>query len=385
MNLLDLVVIALAVGSGVAGFQMGFLRRIAAWIGAGIGIVAAIYLLPEIAELYDDSSNFTVLMLLMGVVIATTMAGELVGLLVGGSLRFVLPPPFRLVDRAVGAVAGVAVVMLALWLLLPTMARTPAWPASQARESLVAGVVDDVFGTPPDAVATIRGVIGDDGFPDVLAGLSEAPSTAPPPATSGVLEPIRDLVAPSVARVIGSGCDRVQEGTGFVAEPGVVVTNAHVVAGNETTQVAVAEIGELNATVVVFDPVRDLAVLSVPALAARPLPLGDGVDGLEGAVFGHTGGGPLELSPFRIEATIDAQGLDVYGERTVTRRIHVLASRLAGGDSGAPLVGPDGTVVGVAFAIAPDDADVAYAVRVDDVRAVLAAPRAGAVVSACIS
>ncbi|MEQ8718208.1 MAG: MarP family serine protease [Acidimicrobiales bacterium] len=384
MNLLDLVVLALAVASGVVGYQLGFLRRISTWIGAAAGLLVAVLLLPEIAELYDDSSNFTVLMLMLGVVVATTTAGELVGVLVGNSLRLVLPPPFRLVDRAVGALAGVAVVAFVLWLLLPTMARTPTWPAEQARGSVVASVVQDVLPDAPDAIDGIRAVVGDDGFPDVLSGLTAAPSTADPPTTSGVLQPVRELVAPSIVKVVSEGCSRVQQGTGFIAEAGIVVTNAHVVAGGDRVDVVSDEFGEIRAQVVVFDPVTDLAVLSVPALVGRPLPLADGVEGSEGAVFGHPGGGVLELSPFRIESTIDARGGDVYGSADVVRRIHVLAARLEGGDSGGPLVGPDGSVVGVAFAIAPDASDVAYGVRTESVRAILAAPRGEALVTACV-
>nr|MBA3302440.1 trypsin-like peptidase domain-containing protein [Acidimicrobiia bacterium] len=141
------------------------------------------------------------------------------------------------------------------------------------------------------------------------------------------------------------------------------------------------------ATVVHFDPDQDLAVLAVPQAGAGPLPIGDVEAGGTGAVFGYPGGGPLEVSPFAVQEEVEAVGRDLYDRRDTSRRVLVLASDLAPGDSGAAIVDPAGAVVGVAFAIAPDQAGTAYALSVEELRAALAAPRStgGADTGPCLS
>jgi S1-C subfamily serine protease len=172
-------------------------------------------------------------------------------------------------------------------------------------------------------------------------------------------------------RVEGEACGRIQEGSGWVVGPGVVVTNAHVVAGEDDTVVIPEGGDEEDATVVAFDPSRDLAVLAVPGLDAPPLSLSDPEQGDIGAVLGHPGGGPLEVSPFEVVDQVEAQGRDLYDERTTLRSVLVLAAELAPGDSGGALVDPTGSVIGVAFAIAPDRSGTAYALDPQEVRAVL--------------
>jgi len=136
----------------------------------------------------------------------------------------------------------------------------------------------------------------------------------------------------------------------------------------------------LNATVAVFDPARDLAVLRVSGLGQAALPLDSAGAGTSGAVFGHPGGqDALEVSPARIESRVSAMGRDIYNRAATRRDVLILASELAPGDSGGALVDADGDVVGVAFAIAPDRPGTAYALSDRELAAVLALPRTGAV------
>ena len=177
---------------------------------------------------------------------------------------------------------------------------------------------------------------------------------------------------PSTVEVQGVACDRIQEGSGWVAAPGLVVTNAHVVAGERNTRVLTIGGARLRAEIVAFDPDADLAVLSVPALRAAPLPMASPKVGMVGAVYGHPGGGPLSVIPARIAQSIVAVGTDIYRTSNSRRRVLVLATRLEPGDSGGALVDTAGDVVGVAFATDPGRDNTGYALTSDQVRAVLA-------------
>jgi len=176
-------------------------------------------------------------------------------------------------------------------------------------------------------------------------------------------------------KVTGEACRRIQEGSGFAAiaaVPDLIVTNAHVVAGEKAPRVETFGGKNLPATVVLFDTNRDLALLRVPGLSEQPLPVGKAKEGDTGAVYGHPGGGPLRAAPAKISQELIAVGRDIY-DRTDTRRsIFVLAAALRPGDSGAALVDKAGEVVGVAFAIAPDKPGVSYALTDKELAPVLA-------------
>jgi S1-C subfamily serine protease len=158
-------------------------------------------------------------------------------------------------------------------------------------------------------------------------------------------------------------------------DPDLVVTNAHVVAGADEIVVQSYPDGEaITATVVAFDPARDLAVLHADGLSRPSLPMVAAKEGDVGAVFGHPGGGALELSPFQVGREVTATGRDIYDSGPTARQVLFLAAQLEPGDSGGALVDPEGDVIGVAFAVAPDDPNVAYALTVAEVEAVLSGP-----------
>ncbi|MDQ1395454.1 MAG: hypothetical protein QOG64_713, partial [Acidimicrobiaceae bacterium] len=225
----------------------------------------------------------------------------------------------------------------------------------------------------------LRRLVGNDNFPRVFEGLQRAPDIGPPPAASGLSTATIGRVTNSTVRVEGQACDRLQDGSGFAVAPDTIVTNAHVVAGERKTVVFRPDGAKLAATVVVFDSDRDLAILRVPQLEQSPLAVASGNVGDSGAVFGHPNGVPqVVVAPATVSRQVEAVGRDLYDSHQTKRDVYILASQLHPGDSGGALVDRAGTVVGVAFAIAPDRPGTAYALTTKELQPVLAAARGAA-------
>ncbi|GAC1517728.1 MAG: MarP family serine protease [Acidimicrobiales bacterium] len=392
MDALDLVIIVLAASAALGGFRLGFLARVVSWIGLAVGLVVAARLLPTIIDSFRSSDPTGKLLVATLVLLGGGFLGQAIGLLVGTRIhRFIPFGPLRAVDSGIGAVVGLAGVLVAVWLLLPSMGSVPGWPARQARNSSIARLVDRNFPQPPDTMQTLRRLVGNQGFPQVFSALVPAQDTGPPPADSGLSAARQAHIAASTVKVEGEACRRIQEGSGWTIERGLILTNAHVVAGelHPFVRVPSSRGSTLPATVVAFDSSRDLALLSVPALAEPALPLlstprtveaQQKLIGDKGAVFGHPGGqDPLRVTPASIRQYVSALGRDLYDAHDTKRDVFILASDLMPGDSGGPLVDGTGTVVGVAFAIAPDRPGTSYALSYTEVNAFMAAGRRAAV------
>ena len=373
MNTLDLLILAALVSAVAGGLRLGFLARVASWVGLAAGLVVAAKVLPSVLDSFQEADPTSRLLVVAGILIGGAFLGQALGLIIGAQFHYALPiGPVRVVDKILGGVAGIVGVLVALWAILPSMSDVPGWPARQARHSVIARAIDDLAPRAPDTLQALRRLVGEDQFPKVFADLSPSQEVGPPPAASGIGPEVDGRVRSATVKVSGVACRRIQEGTGFVVAPGVVVTNAHVVAGEEETEVLTTDGGRFEAIVTHFDSDRDLALLRVPGLERSPLPLGDGKVGDTGAVYGHPGGqDPIEVSPAAISQQVTAVGRDLYDSHETRRDVFILASELRPGDSGGPLVNPGGTVIGVAFAIAPDRSNTAYALTIGELRPVL--------------
>lgn len=372
MNLLDLILVLMAVSAAVGGHRLGLVARVVSWLGLVAGVLLGAAILPELMRGLQGASDVSLVLVAVATLLGCALVGQGLGLTIGSKLHIALPDgAARQFDRGAGAVLGVVGVLVGLWLLLPTLGSVPGWTAEQARTSIIAREVDSYFPDPPDTIQALRRVVGDEPFPQVLDALQPAPDPGPAPADAGLSQAVVDTAAASAVKVQGEACNRIQEGSGFVVADDLVVTNAHVVAGEDETQVQLANGSVEDATVVAYDPVRDLAVLRVNGLDLAPLPLRDADVGDIGGVFGHPGGGPLEISAFQVGDEITAVGTDVYDRQDSRRQVLVLASELRPGDSGAALIDAAGNVIGVAFAVAPDKTDVAYALSLNELRPVL--------------
>ena len=381
MNLFDLAVLVAVAGATIGGYRVGLLARVAGWIGWALGLILAASFSHRVLDLVHSPDPQVKLLMAVGIFLLVASLGAALGEMVGFRLRGLLPlGGLRLADHVGGAAAGGLGVLVVLWLLLPVLADVPGEISKQVRNSTVARAIDAAAPRAPGPLQDLRQQVVDANFPEVFSRLRPAPSTGTPPVATALSPDLVARVINSTVKVSGQACGRILTGSGFAADSEIVVTNAHVVAGVDNPSVIRPDGRRLAATVRVFDPNRDLAVLSVPGLGEAPLTVGTVETGADGAVFGHPGGqDEVEVSPARIESAIDAVGRDLYGKSTTRREIYILAAQLAPGDSGGALVDGDGEVVGVAFAVAPDQPATAYALATSELTAVLGQPRGDAV------
>jgi S1-C subfamily serine protease len=384
-NVVDLVLAVVLLAYAASGYRRGFvvgLGSLAGFVGGG---ALAMWGLPRLLERwssYETQDVRRILVLLVGV-LAAAAVGQALGSAFGSRLRSrVTAPPARTLDALLGAVASVLAVCALVWLLAAAVRGGPSPTLSRAvGQSRLVGALDQVV--PPAGsrlFAGFRDLLGAEGFPRVFEGFGPERIRAvdPPDPRVRSSEGIR-AAARSVVKVTGAAvaCSRSQEGTGWVLRRGSVVTNAHVVAGVPRPRVQVGGVGRSYAgRVVVFDPVRDLAVLDVPDLRAPALPrAADLRRGDTAVVAGFPLDGPYRLDAARVREVLSARGEDIYGRRPSVREVYSLYARVRPGNSGGPLLSPDGQVVGVIFAKSLDADDTGYALTMDEAEPVLDAAR----------
>jgi S1-C subfamily serine protease len=387
VNLLDAIILVALAGAAIGGYRLGFLARVTSWIGLGIGLYVAARSLPSVVELLSGNASSTSRLLLAAVLlVGGAFIGQALGIVAGSKLRTVLPPgPLRAADHLVGAIVGALGVVISVWFLLPAMSEMKGDVARLARTSRMAGLIDTALPAPPPTLRALRGLVDDTGFPKVFEGLNRAPAAGPPPANSGLSPEVLARVSASTVKIEGRACSRIQDGSGFVTSTDTVVTNAHVVAGDTSPIYAIRLDGKkVKMVVSVMDTDRDLAVLKAASgelgLKALPLVPKTASEASTGAVLGHPGGQePLAVAPSQVSRRVDAVGRDLYDKHPIRRDVFILASHLAPGYSGGPFVTVSGEVAGVAFAIAPDRDNVAYALTDVELRKALLQDRGGEV------
>jgi S1-C subfamily serine protease len=260
--------------------------------------------------------------------------------------------------------------LLAIWFLALNLANGP-FPAVSAeiRGSAVVRGLDAALPEPPSLLAQARRLFNRFGFPDVFSGIPPLPAEPVTPPSQAQARAAVDAAAASTVQILGNACDLIQEGSGFVAADGYVVTNAHVVAGMDDPEIRTGAGGEEPADTVLFDPDLDIAVLHVGDVPGTPLPLAtEPLDrGTPGAVLGYPGGGPLQAQRAAVLGAFEAIGRDIYGRDQVERLVVELQTLVRAGNSGGPFVLADGRVGGVVFAASSGDEDVGYAIAASEV------------------
>ena len=371
MNLLDVLLVVAALASALTGFRHGFIVAASSFVGFLGGAWVGLKLAPVV--LGSAPRVFSTAMIALLIVLVVAYIGQLIGALLGRRLRaLVVWRPGRLVDSAAGAITGVAYVLVFAWALGVAVASS-GLPSISApvRTSAVLGAVDRVLPDGSDGLfASFTRLLDRNGFPVVFAPFSrEAIAPVDPPSDSQSLTPAVAAAAASVVRVQGIACSDGITGSGFVYAPGIVVTNAHVVAGVERPRVEDDEGHSYLATVIAFASDIDVAVLAVEGLDAPPLPVGGSAEPDDpAAALGYPGGGPYRSEPARIRIERVIIGPDIYDDHRVVRNVYSLRAAVRPGDSGGPLVAPDGTVLGIVFAASLEDEQTGYALTASQVQ-----------------
>ncbi|MDX1510217.1 MAG: MarP family serine protease [Nitriliruptorales bacterium] len=379
MNLLDLMLLTTIATTAWSGWRLGLVTRGTSFVGLAAGLGLAAWLAPPIVGLVEHESASTRLLVLALTVFGSGMVGSTIGQVIGLRLRRRWErTTLATVDQLGGAAAGVLSVLVLIWLLLPVVADVPGVLAEQVRGSALVQFVDDNAPEPPDTVHALRRLVSQSRFPDVFADLQQAPEVGPPPDQIPVPQGVVAAATASTMNIEATGCGARFEGSGFVVAAERVVTNAHVVAGVESLRVRLPDGPLLDADVIAFDGDADLALLAVPGLDRPALPIRDVPEGTEGAVIGYPGGQDTpRIAPAAIRREQRAVGRDIYGNGRTERDILVLSSRLRQGDSGSAMIDDTGAVVGVVFAVSPDDRNTAFALDVTELNDFLAAGPTG--------
>jgi S1-C subfamily serine protease len=291
-------------------------------------------------EAHSPYSPVIALAVAVGVAIVIETLGSAAGAAISARLR---TSPLWALNRIggllFGAVSGLAIVWVlgAIGLNYPGQAQL----RRDLQRSLVLRELNSIV--PPRTFLNLLARI--DPLPTLVG-----PALPPQPPNPRVLrQPGPRLAAPSVVRILGTACGLGVEGSGWVAAPGIVVTAAHVVAGEDDTIVLPPSGGSLPAQAVAFDPHNDVAVLRVPGLAERPLRLVDPRAGASVAILGYPENGPFDAEPGRIGTTASVFTQDAYGRPTF-RTVTSFSGRVRPGNSGGPAVDSGGAVQITVFA-----------------------------------
>jgi S1-C subfamily serine protease len=363
----------LALLAGISGARQGMVAAAASFIGVLAGAVIGVRIAPSLIAGYESPEVRVALG--VSIVIVLVALGETLGVLLGRAVqRRIDADAVRQVDTFLGAVVQGMAALVVAWLVALPLTKSSAYTGltGAVRDSSVLRIVDtmmpNVLRQLPSELTRLLDVSG---FPDVLAPFSPTPITDVGPADPVLLNsPVVRQARSSVLKVRGRArsCSRALEGSAFVIAPQRVITNAHVVAGTDRVQVETAD-GTLEATVVLYDPETDVAVLKVPGLHAPVLQLAPkpALSGTSGLVLGYPLDGPYTASAARVRDRIHLRGPDIYNASTVVRNVYTVRAVVRSGNSGGPLLDGSGQVLGLVFGAAVDNDETGFVLADDEI------------------
>jgi S1-C subfamily serine protease len=389
----DLLIIGLMVLAAVHGLRLGAIVQILTFGGFFLGfLLGTIVWVPLLSGGHGDiTRSVLVVSLVLFTACLLGYAGRVIGTWSNVTVR---RHHLGHVDAALGVAVAVVAVLLSVWVvaavILSPNSRFTSLDAAVARSDILHSI-DGVLPRAPSIFNDLQTFLNDQGFPQVFSTLNppSTPSVSTP--TDAETKALADPAVFSTVKILGTACNSEQEGSGFVVGPGLVATNAHVVAGesNGSTQVLLGNTA-YDATTVLFDPDFDLAVLRTNAPLGPALNISSALvpRGTQAALLGYPEDRGLTIGSAGVTEEVTAIGKDIYNNGSVTRGVYALDATVLPGNSGGPLLGPGGQVIGVVFSRSTVYSNVGYALTSPGVLArVQQADRRHAAVSTgpCIS
>ena len=336
------------------GWRQGAFASVLSTIGVVFGLICGAGLAPKIMGLTDS----TALRFLLGLGTVVLLVG--MGNLVGGLL-------------GAGVFQALATLIVAWLVAIPLATGGTSAVAQGVRQSHILGFVDNF--TPSfmgQLPAKISAMLNESGLPPLISPFEDhVTREVEAPAIKVDNVALVEQLRPSVIHILGDAqqCRRRLMGSGFVAAPDMVITNAHVVAGTDTVHLDTA-LGVKEASVVFYDPAEDIAVLRSPGLDLPALPWAPEVasSGDDAIVMGFPASGPFEAAPARVRDKITINGPNIYASGRVDREAYTVRGSIRQGNSGGPMVDVNGNVLGVVFGAATDNTDTGYVLTAADVQ-----------------
>lgn len=378
MPIIDIIAVVALITAFVIGVARGFFASLGTIVGMVAGAFLALWLVPLANPLVSDlvPAGLWRSVVLAALAVAILVGATLIGAAIGALIRRgVDRTPLRGLERFFGGVVATAATALVLLMVAGgiTAAGIPGLSSAVA-SSQVVQTLDRLTPAPVDeALAHVRGMVTTDALPQLGAVIGTVIVPTDPPIALD--DPELQVASSSVARISGTAfaCGVSMTGSGFVAAPELIVTNAHVVAGVETPLVELPGGRVQEGRLIYIDPVDDLAVIAVAALDADPLTVADPVaPGAQAAVQGYPLGGPFTSSTAGVLTSGEVPVPDIYDESLSPRDVYALDADVRPGNSGGPLLDGDGRVIGVVFARGADGERRGYAMTSDELRPVLA-------------
>jgi S1-C subfamily serine protease len=355
---LDWIIVALTLTTAAAGYFQGFVVGAATLAGFAIGLFLGARLGQAVVA-QGSQSPYAPLFGLGGALIGGMLFGSALEALGYGLRRRITGPSLGIVDGLAGAVLSTGVALGLVWLGGSVVLQAPQAHGlrDDIQRSSILRALNDLL---PPSGPILNALARFDPFPRI----DGPPVNLPAPRAAIARDPDVRLASRGVVRIRGTACGLGVEGSGWVARDGIVVTNAHVVAGQQDTTVQLGGQGpSLAAHAVVFDPHDDIAILRVEGLSGRVLPVAsDPRSGVSGAILGFPQNGPFDVRAGRLGSTRAVITQDAYGRGPVQRRIVTLRGTVRPGNSGGPMVDARGRVVATVFAAARSGTPGGYGV-----------------------
>lgn len=374
MVILDLILIIIVIATMIRGWQLGVVRQGIIVFGLVLGFWLGVVVVPLLAPFFISSIGRSLgTILVFGVTLL--LLGSFFDWLAHHAKRRITKKGHHQADGVVGVVFGGLYALVLIWLASTIFLHGPSeWLSDQIQRSIIIRQLDKTLPEPPSAVTKIQRYIANINTTRPFVNNEPSPERVTGEASQAELDAIFNKNRKSVVEITGRGCGAVLEGTGFVAAPNVVMTNAHVI-GGVARPVIRDDNGLHQATVIYFNPDLDIALLRTTNLAGAVLPLNTTTQprGTFGAVMGYPNGGGLTGVSGYVNNSITAVGRNIYNEGFVRRNIYSLSADVQHGNSGGPYILSNGEVAGVIFARSESYDATGYAIKSSEVASLLAA------------